>query len=78
MSYVLTKDFVACVPVRFFFFAAAHFYLASFSLPTTSISHFLTAGRYKIFALSFQQNSSPLFFISRSFSVIHVSLDTKT
>ena len=33
----------------FFFFAAAHFYLASFSLPTTSISHFLTAGRYKIF-----------------------------
>ena len=62
------------------FFAAAHFYLASFSLLTASISHFLTAGRYKIFTLSLQQSSSPLFFISRSssLSVIHVSLDTKT
>ena len=28
MLYVLTKNFVACVPVRFFFLTAAHFHLA--------------------------------------------------
>ena len=28
MSYVLTKSFVACVPVRSFFFTAAHFHFA--------------------------------------------------
>ena len=28
LSYVLTKDFVSCVHVRFDFFTAAHFYLA--------------------------------------------------
>ena len=39
MSYVLTKDFI---PVHFFF-TAAHFYLAGFSLLTASISNFLTA-----------------------------------
>ena len=37
LSYVLTKDFVSCVHVRFYFFTAAHFPLAA------SISHFLTA-----------------------------------
>ena len=41
ISYVLIKDFVACVPVRYLF-TAAHFYLAGCSLMTTSISHFLT------------------------------------
>ena len=68
--HILWKTSVLCAHQRFcclcscslFFCAAAHFYLASFSLPATSISHFLTAGRYKIFTLSFQQNSSPLFF----------------
>ena len=78
MSYVLTKDFVACVPVSHFFLTAAHFYLAGFSLLTASISHFFNR-RYKIFMLFFQQNSSP-FFISRSssFSLTHVSVDIKT
>ena len=28
LSYVLTKDFVFCVHVRFYFFTAAHFHLA--------------------------------------------------
>ena len=37
LSYVLTKDFVSCVHVRFYFFTAAHFHLAA------SISHFSTA-----------------------------------
>ena len=82
MSYELTKDFVACVPVRFLFFIAAHFYLAGFSLLTPSISSFLTElhSRYKIFMLFFQQTSPSLFFISRSssFSIIHVSVDIKT
>ena len=34
---MITKDFVSCVHVRFYFFTAAHFHLAA------SISHFLTA-----------------------------------
>ena len=34
---MLTKDFVSCVHVRFYFFTAAHFQLAA------SMSHFLTA-----------------------------------
>ena len=38
LSYVLTKDFVYRVLVRFYFFTAAHFYLAG-----ARISHFLTA-----------------------------------
>ena len=28
LSFVLTKDFVSCVHVRFYFFTAAHFHLA--------------------------------------------------
>ena len=44
------------------FYTAAHFYLAGYY--HFSFSH----RRYKIFMLFFQQNSFPLFFISRSFS----------
>ena len=40
LSYVVTKDFVSCVNVRFCFFTAAHFYLAGCSLLAASISHF--------------------------------------
>ena len=36
LSYVLTKDFVFCVHVRYYFFTATDFHLAA------SISHFLT------------------------------------
>ena len=43
LSYELTKDFVSCVHVRFYFFTAAQFYLAARSLLAASISHFLTA-----------------------------------
>ena len=43
LSYELTKDFVSCVHIRFYFFTAAHFYLAARSLLAASISHFLTA-----------------------------------
>ena len=77
MSYVLTKDFVfsACVPVcSFFFFSAGvHFYLASCSLLTASISHF------KIFSCCFSKKKVSLF-IPRcnSFSVIHVRVDIET
>ena len=39
MSYVLTKNFDACFPVRFFFLLQKHI----FTLLTASISHFLTA-----------------------------------
>ena len=66
-SYVLTKGFAACVPVRFFFSLPA----SIFTLLPISISHFLTAN----FHVFFQQNSSPLFF--SSFPVIHVSTDIK-
>ena len=40
---------------------------------------FFSAGHFSFFMFSFQRNSSPLFFISRSssFSVIHVSVDIK-
>ena len=81
MSYVLTKDFVfsPCVPVCSFFFpffffsAGVHFYLASCSLLTASISHF------KIFSCCFSKKKVSLFIPrSNSFSVIHVSVDIKT
>ena len=39
MSYVLTKKFVTCVPVSFFFFAL----LLIFTMLAASISHHLTA-----------------------------------
>ena len=61
LSYVLTKDFVSCVHVRFYFFTAAHFHLAA------SISHFFYRC-YEIFMFFFQRNSSPLFSITRSSS----------
>ena len=61
---MLTKDFVSCVHVSFFFFTDAHFHLAV---------------RYEMFMFFFQRNSSPLFSITRfsSFSVIHVSVNIK-
>ena len=73
LSYELTKDFVSCVHVRFYFFTAAHFYLAA--RQHFSFSHC----RYEIFMFFFQRNSSPLFSITRpSFSsVIHVSVNIK-
>ena len=43
LLYVLAKSFVACGHVRFYFFIAAHFQLAGYSLLADSISHFLTA-----------------------------------
>ena len=71
--YVLTKDFVSCVHVRFYFFTAAHFHLAR--RQHFSFSH----RRYEIFMFFFPRNSSPLFSVTRSssFSVIHVSVNIK-
>ena len=44
LSDVLIKhDIVSCVHVSFYFFSAAHFYLAGRSLLAASISHFLSA-----------------------------------
>ena len=74
LTYVLSENFVACVPVPFFFHGS------SFSpfrpLLAASISHFLTAAM-KFSVFFFQRNSSPLFLITRSssFSVIQVSVD---
>ena len=65
LSYVLTKKFVSCVHVRFYFFTAAHFHLAA------SISHFLTA------AMKFSCFSSNEIRLLSSFCVIHVSLNIK-
>ena len=79
LSYVITKDFVSCVHVRFYFFTAAHFHLAVRSLlPLASISHFFHH-RYEMFMFLSQRNSSPLFSITRSssFSVIYVSVNIK-
>ena len=42
LSYVITKDFVSCVHVPFYFFTAAHFHLAVRSLLAASISHVST------------------------------------
>ena len=57
----------------FFLFAFFFALPLIFTLLAASISHFLTATIK--FSCFFQQNSSPLFFIS--FSVIHVSVDIK-
>ena len=69
MSYVLTKDFVfsPCVPVRSFFFlffsAGVHFYLASYSLLTASISH------SKIFSCCFSKKRSP--YLSLALTIVN-------
>ena len=73
LSYVPTKNFVACVPVRFYFSHTAHFHLAG-------RCNFLFSHRcYEIFMFLFQGNSSPLFSITRSssFYVINVSVNVK-
>ena len=62
---MLTKKFVSCVHVRFYFFTTAHFHLAA------SISHFLTA------AMKFSCFSSNEIRLLISFCVIHVSLNIK-
>ena len=62
---MLTKKFVSCVHVRFYFFTAAHFHLAA------SISHFLTA------AMKFSCFFSNEIRLLWSFCVIHVSLNIK-
>ena len=56
---MLTKDFVSCVHVRYYFFTAADFHLA------TSISHFLNA------AMKFSCFSSNKIRLPNSFSVMY-------
>ena len=70
-SYTFYGGNVPCVPVRFFFSLPLIFILVAAGI---SRCHYI-----KTFMFSFQRNSSPLFFISRSssFSVIHVSVDIK-
>ena len=63
LSYVLTKDFVFFVHVRFYFFTAAHFHFAA------TISHFLTA------AMKFPCFSSNEIRLPSSFSVVHVRVN---
>ena len=78
LSYVITKDFVSCVHVRFYFFTAAHFHLAVRSLlPLAFLIFFTTAMKCSCFCPN--ENSSPLFSITRSssFSVIYVSVNIK-
>ena len=83
LSYVLTKYFVACVAVRFYFFTAAksHLWLLLqliFPLLAASISHFPTASvKFSCFSCSeirllcFQSLALALF------SVIGVSVNIK-
>ena len=69
---MLTQYFVSCVHVGFCFSLPL-----IFTFLAANISHFLTAAlNFQIF---FLRNSSPLFSIthSSSFSVIHVSVNTK-
>ena len=69
---MLTQYFVSCVHVGFYFSLPL-----IFTFLAANISHFLTAAlNFQIF---FLRNSSPLFSIthSSSFSVIHVSVNTK-
>ena len=65
LSHVLTKDFISCVHVRFYFFTAAHFHLAA------NISHFLTA------AMKFLCFSSNEIRLPSSFSGILMSVNIK-
>lgn len=67
MPYLITKQFVACVPDLFFFF-----------FTPARISQFLTAAT-KMSCGSSIKNSFLLHFISRcsSFSVIRLSVDIK-
>ena len=65
LSHVLTKDFISCVHVRFYFFTVAHFHLAA------NISHFLTA------AMKFLCFSSNEIRLPSSFSVILMSVNIK-
>ena len=73
-SYVLTKDFVACVLVHFFF-TTNHFCLAGFSLLTASISHFLTADIK--FSCCFSNKIRLLCLLSLGLSVQTVKLSRK-
>ena len=63
--YVLIKDLVSCVHVRYYFFTAADFHL------TASISHFLNA------AMKFSCFSSNEIRLPSSFSVIHEGVNIK-
>ena len=65
LSHVLTKDFISCVHVRFYFVTAAHFHLAA------NISHFLTA------AMKFSCFYSNEIRLPSSFSVILMSVTIK-
>ena len=65
LSYVLTKDFICCILVRFYIFTAAHFHLAA------NISYFLTA------AMTFLCFSSNEIRLRSSFSVILMSVNIK-
>ena len=62
LSYVLTKDFVSCDHVSFYFFTDAHFHLAV---------------RYEMFMFFFQRNSSPLLSITRFSSFFCYSRECK-
>ena len=72
LSYVLTNNFVPCVPVRFFF------HCRSFS-PCWPLAFLIFSPLLWNFMSFFQRNSPLLFLITRfsSFSVIHVSEDIK-
>ena len=75
LSYLLTKNFVACVLfVRFYFL-----HCQSFSPWWPQVFLIFSPQLWNFHVFFFQQNSSLLFFISpsSSFSVIHVSVDIK-
>ena len=73
LSYVLTKNFVSCVHVHFYFFNFALFHSFFFGWPPLAgRSHFsFSHRRYEIFMFFgfFRRSSSPLFSITRFSSI---------
>ena len=79
MSHVVTKDFVACVPVRFFFSLSLIFTLLASPCQPLAFLIFSRLADTKFSRCLSNKVRLLFFFISRSssFSVIHVSLDIK-
>ena len=74
MSYVLIKSFVACVPVRsFFFFTAAHFHFADHYHFSFSHHQFSCFSSNKIVLLCFLSNALALSLSSTSVKTLKLS-----
>ena len=73
MSYVLTKSFVACVPVRSFFFTAAHFHFADHYHFSFSHRQFSCFSFNEIGLLCFLSNALAFSLSSKSVKTLKLS-----